>query len=509
MKLSLLKFSPLLLLLAAAQCSGPTTPAPKVEPEKENQGGSGSESKIASNGKATFDYGYSTVGFPVLLEKYGKQTCFNDLYDELNPELLRFPGGTIANFYHTDGPGYGFRPEDVKMINGTAIAEHMNRELQRQKLFPAGTPNFLNSFLDYVKNDDISVLLVANVYTGTIQENLDMIEAFKSKGINIKGIELGNEGYLAAYSDEYPNGEAYWKSIQPYKKAIEAKYPEIPLGIVLAPTTFHKETSAARETKFENWNKYLSQQKGYDAVVTHIYPLVTCKASSLEAQYQCAQQSLKKFVAKDLTGIYNEFSGLYPGKAIWVTEWNIRLANAAYGNSFVQAAFIADFMNTSFIFGKDNNTDMLLTFHNMSGGKGGAGNCLMSEAQKAANDGCGVEKRAAYFAFNGLKDCFDGLERITTRGAKGLEAVTYSGSSGTRYLLISGESSNENAKSKAVELLSSKRCTTLSFENSYAGNGPITGKSSDNARIQSRKGTFTFGTKGLKPYQLIFTEPGK
>src|SRR5688500_5186743 len=35
------------------------------------------------------------------------------LSKSLSPVTLRFPGGTIANYYHPDLPGYGFKEEEM------------------------------------------------------------------------------------------------------------------------------------------------------------------------------------------------------------------------------------------------------------------------------------------------------------------------------------------------------------------------------------------------------------
>ena len=47
--------------------------------------------------------------------------CAQELND-LKPAFLRFPGGVDANYYHMDGPGYGFR----KPIGGGASKEGIN-----------------------------------------------------------------------------------------------------------------------------------------------------------------------------------------------------------------------------------------------------------------------------------------------------------------------------------------------------------------------------------------------
>src|SRR5690606_17183283 len=42
------------------------------------------------------------------------------LVDELNPGLIRFPGGMTANYFHYYGTGYGYNPNET---TGTLITE--------------------------------------------------------------------------------------------------------------------------------------------------------------------------------------------------------------------------------------------------------------------------------------------------------------------------------------------------------------------------------------------------
>ena len=43
-----------------------------------------------------------------------------ELISSLHAEVLRFPGGTIGNFYHPKGSGYGLIPSEFKQLEGKA-----------------------------------------------------------------------------------------------------------------------------------------------------------------------------------------------------------------------------------------------------------------------------------------------------------------------------------------------------------------------------------------------------
>lgn len=490
-----------LLVFAATQCSRPKPAVYEPAPKEVAQ------AKEAKAAGVDFDFGYSAVGFPYLLETHKDAACFNEIYEEISPRLLRFPGGTIANFYHPEGPGYGFLQKDIDLIKGRQIDGLMGKQLAKQEKLATGTGNFIHSFIEYIKGSETAVVLVANIYTGSVDECLYMIENFQEAGITIKGIELGNECYMKAYENKILSGEGYWESILPFQEAIQKKHPEIPLGIVLAPTTWHKEASSSKEAKYEEWNTYLSAQKGYDAVISHIYPRVKCKDENMSDKYSCAKKKLQRFVKRDLVSIYHSFADQFPEKAIWVTEWNIRNANDAYGNSFLQASFITDFMNRSFEFGQRTGTHMLLTYHNLSGGKGGAGNTMFSEVKKTERNDCAVQRRAAHFMFAQLEDCYRMLDSISTHEREGIHEIQYHSVSGTQHLIVAGDSLGKI--SKPLTAFNENTCTTLSFENGYSGNGPVTGLEDEASQIMQEHLNYSFKKSGLAPYQILLIKPSE
>ncbi|MAO71860.1 MAG: hypothetical protein CMD02_05065, partial [Flavobacteriales bacterium] len=57
-------------------------------------------------------FGFCTSNSFTYVNTYG--TSFLSKVDGLSPKVLRFPGGTIGNFYHPKGEAYGFRVTDVE-----------------------------------------------------------------------------------------------------------------------------------------------------------------------------------------------------------------------------------------------------------------------------------------------------------------------------------------------------------------------------------------------------------
>jgi len=105
------------------------------------------------------------------------------LFDQLSPDVLRFPGGTLANKYHFSKPGYGFSNADFKR-----------------------SENYIVDFVKLVKTlkKEPKVIYVYNMFdhfkganeAELIKENFDALQYLINNGINVVAVELGNEFYL-------------------------------------------------------------------------------------------------------------------------------------------------------------------------------------------------------------------------------------------------------------------------------------------------------------------------
>jgi hypothetical protein len=105
------------------------------------------------------------------------------LFDQLSPDVLRFPGGTIANKYHFSKPGYGWSSADMKR-----------------------SENYIVDFVKLVKTlkKEPKVIYVYNMFdhfkganeAELIKENFDALQYLINNGVNVVAVELGNEFYL-------------------------------------------------------------------------------------------------------------------------------------------------------------------------------------------------------------------------------------------------------------------------------------------------------------------------
>jgi len=370
--------------------------------------------------KITLDFSVNTTS-PIAVHKdiYGFNTGFmfggniedlpevQRLSKSLSPVTLRFPGGTIANYYHPNLNGYGFKEEEVGQM------KDFEGFLKSQ---PFEKSNYLDAFAKICKLTNSDVMFVANMLTGTIAENILAIDRLREKGLKIVGIELGNEFLLQRYRNNYPDVQTYITQAKSYAMAFRKKYPEIPLGVVGSEEGASTGTQAAQFTS--TWNTTLSKESFFDAVVYHFYANTNyCNklgdnGSSLKEVFDCALETtaiehydMIKLVTSELIKTYGT------KRKIWITEWNTQQSPKYVGNTFIQAAMAAEFMfNTIEFNAANNNLIEYAHFHNYSGA--GFANTLFSyNSQKlpTLNGDPLIGTNATYYPFLFFKEIlFDG-----------------------------------------------------------------------------------------------------
>ncbi len=105
------------------------------------------------------------------------------LFDRLEPDIMRFPGGSIANKYHYYKPGYGWSKPDMKRKENYIV--EFVRVMKAMKKQPDVI--FVMNLFDHFKGANEANL---------IKENMDALKYLLDNGMNVIAVELGNEFYL-------------------------------------------------------------------------------------------------------------------------------------------------------------------------------------------------------------------------------------------------------------------------------------------------------------------------
>ncbi|MEM9023145.1 MAG: hypothetical protein AAGB22_05360, partial [Bacteroidota bacterium] len=338
---------------------------------------------------------YLTAAKPADLDRY---------LADLRPQVLRFPGGTIANFYHPDETGYGFRDADQVAVEGSNVYKNIHRSSEKKGKITI-SENYRVAFANTAKSVGAEVLYVANLLNGTLDETMATLDFFAQQGVTVAGVELGNEYYLRAYNRVFPDVGPYITTARSFAKAIRAKYPRMKIGVVAAPAAEEagKKVSAKRMAFFKDWNDRLARETFYDAYITHLYAVAgKCEKDQDPGQvFPCAAERFSHYTNHQLAKVINSYRSVYgTQRKVWITEWNLKNAFKLYGNTFLQAQYTADMVfNFIDINQALNGTIEYATYHNLCSGSYGFALITPTRAQDRANaEGSNYMRRASYYA---------------------------------------------------------------------------------------------------------------
>nr|UZM28276.1 hypothetical protein [uncultured bacterium] len=194
--------------------------------------------QISGSGNIVFDFSnqFNTESFEIgfnaakLLEEYNFSTdSSGDCYiapglkaavvtalTDMAPAVIRFPGGgDQSQFIHfnENTTGYGFDLSDwgevyLYMLKKDRI-EWRRRAIDQNDL--PDKCSYLNAFIELINDvPDAKVIYTANVFTSTPKEQFWAVQQLIENGVDVVGIELGNEMYGFTVWDSASNKIDHW-----------------------------------------------------------------------------------------------------------------------------------------------------------------------------------------------------------------------------------------------------------------------------------------------------------
>ena len=269
------------------------------------------------------DYGYLDADFIALTKA-------------LAPKVLRFPGGTVGNFYHWE-PGGFFENEMASTLNTKLNKRNKQNyvKLQRRR---SGKILF-DDFMHLCNTLNITPIVVVNLWTGSPEESAAWVRYAKNRGYQVTHWELGNEYYLPHYFNKYPTVNAYIAEAKKHAAAMKAVDPDIKVSVCATPIAFHKEGWLVK-TQQRKWDEGLAADTSfYDAYTVHVYAYKAVRKKEIEEM----RGYLMGWIHFGVADAIDYYEKLFPNKEMWVTEWNIANPANRVANTQLHAMYVGDF----------------------------------------------------------------------------------------------------------------------------------------------------------------------
>lgn len=251
------------------------------------------------------------------------------MIDALPVGALRFPGGTIANYFdwHTLGVRADWLLSDDRSRIVAAWEKHASTAGRQVELD-------VESYWELVRHRNILPFIVLNLYRGDVEANrraVDIVRKVIPDDVSIRW-ELGNE---LSYFDYHRQGftvDAYIRVARPTAMYIREKYPGDLIGVVGGEYVEGKVLARGEGRRAQalagRWNQALSRHSWYDAVIFHPY-LVAHTAQSWmakrpdvrEAELPSARAKWLTAKALELPPAYQKIHSQYfSDRGVWLTE---------------------------------------------------------------------------------------------------------------------------------------------------------------------------------------------
>jgi len=296
-------------------------------------------------------------------------TSFVNKVKEINPQVLRFPGGAVGNFYHFGKKGYGFDFNEIDKYHDGKFPKR-SRGLENSRNKKRQEADYIEDFIVLANHANAKAVLVANLFVDN-NDIILMIEKLQKNNIEVVGVELGSELSNRSYFTKGYTIDDYIVSAKICSEKIKDKYPNLKTAVVVAPLGKRKGH------RHNVWNEKLTKLDFYDAIIIHSYAKVTkgkdkygqmiseeSEGNNKTEAFDIYKNRAIQYLNDDYPKEVQEYVSLF-NKPIWVTEWNLQMSKTT-GNTLLQSLFVAQYFLE--LMSNSNLSDIeLTTYHNLGG----------------------------------------------------------------------------------------------------------------------------------------------
>ena len=252
--------------------------------------------------------------------------------------LDRFPGGSDANFYNWRTGLF-----DIQVSPDSSA--YMRFWSKAAANIARGHPNgiTLEQYESFSRQIGAEVILVPNLETSSVAEQVEWFRRLAGKGAVPQRIELGNEFWVAMGNDpaslkRWPDARSTMRTMKQYVDALKPYFPanaKVAIQAASGAINIPENGRAPFWRRLRQWDEDLRPEPWFDAVTLHLYPRLggimgNPQAGTTPPTRENALPRLKAMMADGDEGverIIQDTERRLPGKEIWITEWNSRGAN--------------------------------------------------------------------------------------------------------------------------------------------------------------------------------------
>ncbi len=314
-------------------------------------------------------FGFCTSNSFTYIDTY--DTSFISKVKKIKPKVLRFPGGTIGNFYHTNKEAYGFNSDDVSKWYSGKFSTRVN-SLKQAALRRGHTNDYIEDFINLAKTLNVKVVVNANILTAKKSEIISILNRFKQEKIEVLGVELGSELSNRAYKKNIKSVYDYIQLAKECSGNIKNSFPNMKVAVVSAPL------KRKMPNRLKNWNSILAKEDFYDAIIHHSYHTVVdgeADAGVMVSEKEISQSKRNQFslyknrilieLKSGFVSRIKEYNTIFKNKEIWITEWNLQMTKTT-GNTMFQSFFISHYL-LEILFNPELQNIKIATYHNLAG----------------------------------------------------------------------------------------------------------------------------------------------
>ena len=144
----------------------------------------------------------------------------------------------------------------------------------------------------------------------------------RADGLPADRFELGNELYLRIWSRQTPNAGVYARKAEAHAREVKAVFPRAKVSVcITAPLAAIAEYGNPRVPA---WDGRLARASFYDAVVLHAYAMSGDLGDMADVSAdEYVRWALIRSSEAYLGRLYGWLARVFPGREIWMTEWNL------------------------------------------------------------------------------------------------------------------------------------------------------------------------------------------